>query len=117
MMLKFDMHCVGCDSRRDDVALYDVTNHDGATTVCAYCDDCAALAKVDWNGETKSCTPHANNDDRYHIEVLDENNVWVFECTADTIEHAHACRTAIRTVTTTRVRIIDTHIGTGAEVL
>ena len=116
MMLKFDKHCVGCDQQRNDVALYDVTNHDDRTCIVAYCDDCAALAKVDWNGETKSCTPHATND-RFHIEVLDVNNVWVFECTAPTVTDAYACRAAIRAVTTTRVRILDMHIGNGAEVL
>jgi len=32
--------------------LYRVTSHEGETVICAYCDTCAELAAVDWNGET-----------------------------------------------------------------
>jgi hypothetical protein len=44
-------HCVGCDSD-GDVAQYDVTFTDGTTERCAYCSDCASLARMNWNGET-----------------------------------------------------------------
>ena len=29
-----------------------VTDHDGNETRVFYCDDCVALAQIDWNGET-----------------------------------------------------------------
>jgi hypothetical protein len=47
-------HCDGCDSEQPDVRDYLVTHHDGTTSDAAYCGDCAALARVDWNGETQS---------------------------------------------------------------
>ncbi len=31
---------------------YRVTHHDGTVAICHYCADCAALAEIDWNGET-----------------------------------------------------------------
>ncbi len=34
---------------------YRVTDHEGCEWHCTYCDDCANLAKIDWNGETRSC--------------------------------------------------------------
>lgn len=37
--------------------LYTVTSHEGRRTVCAYCDDCASAASIDWNGETASIEP------------------------------------------------------------
>jgi len=46
--------CDGCDEVRADLARYFVTHHDGRTSDCLYCADCAALARIDWNGETKS---------------------------------------------------------------
>ena len=36
---------------------YLVTNHDGGSEIAFYCEDCAALARSDWNGETASCVP------------------------------------------------------------
>ena len=38
----------------DDVgrAAYLVTDHAGHVSHCFYCEDCAALARCDWNGET-----------------------------------------------------------------
>ena len=38
----------------DDVPCraYVVTGHDGTVARCIYCEDCAALAECDWNGET-----------------------------------------------------------------
>lgn len=52
-------HCVGCD----DVHIlrsYVVTHH-GATEpeIVRYCDDCADLAAIDWNGETAEIRPCA----------------------------------------------------------
>lgn len=38
-------------------ALYLVRGHDGSAVACSYCEDCAALAAMDWNGETASITP------------------------------------------------------------
>lgn len=38
--------------------LYLVTGHDGTRTVCSYCDDCAYLAAIDWNGETAAIEPY-----------------------------------------------------------
>lgn len=49
--------CDGCDSPQPDLKLYLVTFHDGGEQEVYYCDDCAELARVDWNGETKSITP------------------------------------------------------------
>ena len=40
-------------------SLYVVTHHDGTTTTCAYCNDCADLAADDWNGETAAIAPYA----------------------------------------------------------
>lgn len=36
---------------------YLVTDHEGQTVICEYCDDCAELAAVDWNGETAAIVP------------------------------------------------------------
>lgn len=44
----YTCECDAPEGRR----LYSVTGHDGAVTTCAYCEGCAALAAVDWNGET-----------------------------------------------------------------
>lgn len=46
-------HCDGCDADHPDVKPFAVTHHDGTTSNAAYCGDCAALARVDWNGETQ----------------------------------------------------------------
>lgn len=48
------VHCDGCDEHRTDVLPYLVTHHDDTASDAAYCHDCAALARCDWNGETKS---------------------------------------------------------------
>jgi hypothetical protein len=50
-------HCDGCDEDRTDVSPYLVTHHDGTTSDAAYCHDCAALARCDWNGETAAIVP------------------------------------------------------------
>lgn len=50
--LKIDYTCEHDDAPR---ALYLVAMHDGSKAVCSYCEDCAGLARADWNGETKSC--------------------------------------------------------------
>jgi hypothetical protein len=36
---------------------YTVTGHDDVDVIVAYCDGCAELAAVDWNGETKAIEP------------------------------------------------------------
>jgi hypothetical protein len=46
--------CDGCNEDGHDLAEYLVEFHDGGSEHCAYCDDCRDLAKMDWNGETKS---------------------------------------------------------------
>ncbi len=43
-----------CDCPEDGRALYLVTGHAGDLCLCAYCEACAELAAVDWNGETRS---------------------------------------------------------------
>lgn len=45
--------CDGCDDTRA-TSRYVVTHHEGNTSHVSYCDDCAALARADWNGETAS---------------------------------------------------------------
>lgn len=48
-------HCDGCDDDLLGVKRYMVTHHDGTfNDDVHYCPDCAALARADWNGETKS---------------------------------------------------------------
>lgn len=44
----------GADSPRRD---YAVTDHAGMSCICRYCDDCAMLAGIDWNGETATIRP------------------------------------------------------------
>lgn len=46
--------CEGCDGAVDGgaIAKYRVQHHDGSTSDVHYCDDCAELARMDWNGET-----------------------------------------------------------------
>lgn len=46
-----------CDCDAEGRRAYVVIGHDNSRTVCHYCDDCAALAEIDWNGETKSIAP------------------------------------------------------------
>lgn len=49
--------CDGCEATdTEDLAMYLVEFHDGGSGHCVYCDDCRDLAKMDWNGETKSIT-------------------------------------------------------------
>lgn len=45
--------CNGCDQSRETTR-YNVTYHSGTSETVRYCDDCAALARMDWNGETRS---------------------------------------------------------------
>jgi hypothetical protein len=55
--------CEGCDETYDehpkDVRDYLVTDHGGRTERVRYCLDCADLAAVDWNGETRAIVPAA----------------------------------------------------------
>ncbi len=51
-------HCDGCDQDDAPTQRYQITLHDGGMSAAAYCDDCAALARCDWNGETKSIEPY-----------------------------------------------------------
>ncbi len=46
--------CDGCEATDVDLDLYVVDFHDGGSAHVAYCTDCRDLAKMDWNGETKS---------------------------------------------------------------
>lgn len=48
--------CNGCDEPRPTRS-YDVTFTDGHAERCDYCDDCAALARMNWNGETAGIRP------------------------------------------------------------
>lgn len=52
--MKVDYTCE-CDA--PERRLYVVTDHEGRKSLCAYCDECAALAAIDWNGETASIVP------------------------------------------------------------
>ena len=42
----------GCNE--STIRRYIVTDHDGAEHVCDYCNECASLARADWNGDTAS---------------------------------------------------------------
>lgn len=46
--------CEGCEQERPDIAPYLIEHHDGGSSEVVYCADCAELARMDWNGETKS---------------------------------------------------------------
>ena len=41
-----------CECDTPERRPYIVTGHDGDAVPCLYCDDCAYLARADWNGET-----------------------------------------------------------------
>lgn len=43
--------CNGCDEQHA-CSSYDVTFVSGKRETVRYCDDCAALARINWNGET-----------------------------------------------------------------
>ncbi len=43
-----------CECAYPERRRYVVTDHDGHRSVCDYCDDCAALARMDWVGETSA---------------------------------------------------------------
>ena len=52
--------CEGCEGPRDeppDLGLYLVRFRDGHSARVWYCDECADLARIDWNGETAGITP------------------------------------------------------------
>lgn len=46
--------CLGCLNEDPPLAVrrYRIVDHGGQVSNVLYCDDCAALARVDWNGET-----------------------------------------------------------------
>lgn len=50
-------HCDGCDNDDRPVKPYDVTFTNGTTERCNYCDDCAGLAAMNYNGETAAIHP------------------------------------------------------------
>lgn len=51
-------YCDGCDVVGLHLKPYAVEHHDGGvSSPTFYCNDCADLARMDWNGETKSITP------------------------------------------------------------
>lgn len=50
----FTCECVEVDGSEPTRASYTVTSHEGARSRVRYCTDCAELAAVDWNGETKA---------------------------------------------------------------
>ena len=43
---------VRCECDTPERTHYIVVSHDGTSAEVEYCDDCAALARDDWNGET-----------------------------------------------------------------
>lgn len=53
-------HCEGCDENQENVREYLVqfdTSLRPEPELVRYCPDCAALAQLNWNGETVWCTP------------------------------------------------------------
>ena len=52
------MSAYQCECDTSDHKIYVVTYHDGTTEIVSYCDDCADLARLDWNGETASIVEH-----------------------------------------------------------
>lgn len=52
METKADYTCECVEREGRAGRLYVVTGHNGNRTICSYCDDCANLARIDWNGET-----------------------------------------------------------------
>lgn len=50
----FKCECENDDGSEPTRVLYRVTFHDGETALAHYCDECAGLARADWNGETAS---------------------------------------------------------------
>ena len=46
--------CDGCGEEEYPLGFYRVEFHDGGNDDVYYCVDCADLARMDWNGETKS---------------------------------------------------------------
>ena len=46
-----------CECEAPERTRYIVTDHEGIEHVCDYCDECADLAAIDWNGETAEIHP------------------------------------------------------------
>jgi hypothetical protein len=66
--------CEGCDESRP-TSLHLITRHNGTTVRARYCADCAELARMDWNGETKSIAPALTADtitDEMILALLNE---------------------------------------------
>ena len=55
-----------CDCDAEERRPYVVIGHDESRTICHYCDQCAELAAVDYNGETKSIAPMSAADLKMH---------------------------------------------------
>lgn len=53
-------HCQGCDQDRETKP-YNVTFTNGTTERVRYCDDCAGLAAMNYNGETASIAPETED--------------------------------------------------------
>ncbi len=87
---------------------YTVTGHDDVDVVCVYCDGCAELAAVDWNGEPKAIAPFAREPIPVHamgwlafdIFVADESGAtWaVWDRYAPDAPAAHEAMTRIEPV-------------------
>jgi len=45
-----------CECVTPERRLYRLLDHDGGSSLALLCDDCAALAAMDWNGETHRVT-------------------------------------------------------------
>lgn len=48
----FTCECCKVDGRSVSRRLYLVTGNGGEVSTCSYCDECADLARMDYNGET-----------------------------------------------------------------
>lgn len=61
------MKCQGCDDYQPSVKRYRVTYHDGQSETVEYCDGCAELARMDWNGETAAIEGPLPDDEPAHV--------------------------------------------------
>lgn len=50
----FTCDCESTDGSPLTRRRYRVTGFDGSAIICSYCADCAALARINWNGETSA---------------------------------------------------------------
>lgn len=60
-----------CQTTDPEHRLYLVTDHHGAVSLVRYCDECAELAQMDWNGETAQIEAvHAPHDAESYWQIV-----------------------------------------------